>query len=161
MKDIFFYSSIFFTLMVFIHLILSYLTGSKFFMLKAIIFFIVSAILSGFFLIYKFNLIEIFFFLLFLGILWNSYLIFFINLQNSISFRIMNEIQNQSEDSITRIELDEIFPDKIILEDRLVDMKNNGFIYEENHQIILQPKGQFYSKIINRFRKLFGIEYFG
>ena len=73
----------------------------------------------------------------------------------------MNEIQNQSQGNITKTILDEIFPDKSILNDRLIDMKNNGFIHEENVKINLKVKGRIYSKIIYQFRKLFGIEYYG
>jgi len=143
-----------------LHFVVSRLTGSNLFMLKGLFILAIGLIVS-LFIFKNYNLIPLFIHSIFVIILWNSFLIFFINLQNSISFRILREVEMVALKSMSIDEIEKVYPDLKSFEDRLEMMKQNQFIIEAKSQIQITKKGKNFSQFIILFRKLFGIENFG
>jgi signal transduction histidine kinase len=146
--------------MVILHFILSRLTGSKLFMLKSLLILIIALSISPF-IFRDYDLFTLFIYSLFIIILWNSFLIFFINLQNSISFRILREIEIADSKSMSLAEIEKVYPDTTSFNDRLEAMQINKFIFRKNALIQSTDKGKKFAQLIIIFRKLFGIENFG
>ncbi len=95
-------------------------------------------------------------------ILWNSYLIFFINLQNSVSLRMIAEVDRSPLKSLTFDELLAVYPDETQLTTRLEALRLNGMlIIHDNHELELTAKGAFLAKTLARLRALIGLETFG
>ena len=156
MITLFFYSIIASIVLFIIHLIICKISGSTLFMFKSILLYIIFSILT----FYNFlGLIEHFIFLFFVGCIWNSYLIFLINLQNSISFRIMRELSNSDKIELSSLEI--FYSSDNILDDRLDDMLKNDFISIDSGIIKPTSKGKIYAEFISKFRKIFGIQVYG
>ena len=149
-----------FVMMVISHFIVSKFTGSQFFVLKAYILFLLSICIS-FFINADLNIFYFLIYCVFLVLFWNSYLIFFINLQNSISFRILREIDESKSKKMTNDEIFSIYPDETSLKDRLDSMHKNNFIKIENDFVKSTPKGKIFASFVIVIRKLFGIEIYG
>ncbi|WP_135624327.1 hypothetical protein [Leptospira ognonensis] len=116
--------------------------------------------MSGFYFLPK-SLLEFFFFNLCFISLWNAYIIFLINLQNSISFRILRDIYDLDLKSANYNTIDQFYPDSLSLNDRLGDMVKNRFIRNEKDQVLITKKGIFFAKSFLFFRRMFGIRTFG
>jgi hypothetical protein len=163
MTYLFLFSCLYFLLLVVLHWILCRVTGSERFVIKSLSLFLLSLFITVGYLRSYFDFLEIFVIYLTVLILWNSYLIFFINLQNSISFRILITIFDSSKQSLSKAEINSIYPDEVSLMDRLQSMRLNKFLELdfENQTIQITSKGKFFGKAFLLFRKLFGIQVFG
>lgn len=95
-------------------------------------------------------------------ILWNLYLIFFINLMNSVSLRMMGEILASPTRSLSLDQLSQVYSDDEALESRLHALARNGFILDRSEQgFTLTPRGALLARVLAASRWCFGIERFG
>jgi hypothetical protein len=101
------------------------------------------------------------FFYLNLAILWNLYTIFLINLMNSVSLRMMVEIDNSPAQALSAEEIQALYSDKEALQSRLRGLVSTGFLKEEGRDLVLTRQGQTLARILAAIRRLFGIEFFG
>lgn len=96
------------------------------------------------------------------AILWNLYLVFFINLMNSVSLRMMIEIRQSSSGSMSLTQLQGVYSDGDALEARLHALMQNGFIREPGPQgFTLTPRGLILARVLAVSRWCFGIDRFG
>ena len=109
----------------------------------------------------RLGLLGVAFFYLNLVILWNLYTIFFINLMNSVSLRMMVEIENSPTRALSAEELQALYSDEEALQSRLRGLVSNGFLKEEGPELALTRKGKAFAAILAAVRKLLGIEFFG
>ena len=96
-----------------------------------------------------------------LVILWNLYTIFFINLMNSVSLRIMREIDDTPSRFLTTDQLAAMYSDEEALESRLRGLTAHGFLRQDGEELVLTAKGTVFATLLNLIRKLFGIEFYG
>ncbi|WP_411822917.1 hypothetical protein [Leptospira sp. 'Mane'] len=144
-----------------VHWILSRLTGSRKFVLKSLMVNFVFIVFTFYFFYKYFGILDSLFIYLGTIVLWNSYLVFFINLQNSISFRILLTIFDSKNKSLSYDEIEKYYPDEESLRDRLRSMELNRFILLNHENIEILSKGNLFAKIFLFIRNLFGIRKFG
>ncbi|BDA79166.1 hypothetical protein LPTSP3_g20960 [Leptospira kobayashii] len=161
MSYLFLFSIVSFLLLIIIHWILCRLTGSERFVLKSLSVNFLFIVFSFYFFFLHFGILDSLFIYLGLVILWNSYLVFFINLQNSISFRILLTIFDSKEKSLSYAEITKFYSDEESLRDRLSSMEINQFISLNKDSIKILPKGITFANVFLFFRNLFGIRKFG
>ena len=160
MIETFLLAAVTFTCMIPIHILLCHLTGSNLFVRRSQILLLL-ALAASLVLLPPVHVIDYLFFVFCVTALWNAYLIFFINLQNSISFRIIMKIRKSPAQAMTRNKLDEDYPDNDILQDRLEAMVANKFIYRSGDGYAITKQGKGYARIISSVRKFFSIRNFG
>ena len=100
-------------------------------------------------------------FYLFTVILWNLYLTFFINLMNSVSLRMMVEIDQAPGQTLSSTELLDLYSDEAAFESRLQEMAGSGLLRFAGDQLVLTGKGQLLARGLTLIRRIFGIEFFG
>lgn len=97
-----------------------------------------------------------------LVILWNSYLVFFINLINSVSLRMVSEIERSPTGSLSIAEVTDLYSDEEALETRLRALVANGFLIDRGDAgLELTARGAWFARFLELVRKVFGIESFG
>jgi hypothetical protein len=94
-------------------------------------------------------------------VLWNLYLVFFINLMNSVSLRMMIEIDRAPAQSLSADQLLAAYSDDEALESRLQALVAARFIARDGAALSLQPKGRMLAFVVNSLRRLFGIQFYG
>ena len=100
-------------------------------------------------------------FYLFALILWNSYITLFVNLMNSVSLRLMVEIDRAEGQSLSDAEILNLYSDEAALESRLKEMVAGGLLCFADQQLVLTEKGRWLARILQLIRRIFGIEFFG
>lgn len=160
MNLLFFHALICFIAYFAIHWLIFRITGPKFFMAKSLSLLAFSVIFIFVYSSYLTVPRYAFFFLIYVGIC-NAYLIFLINLQNSISFRILNEMSNSNVERFNLKQVAELYPVKTIINDRLTELNDNGFIVLSNGEIQLTKKGYYFGLGIQIFQRVFGISVSG
>ena len=100
-------------------------------------------------------------FYLFALILWNSYITLFVNLMNSVSLRLMVEIDRSAGQSLSDAEILNLYSDEAALESRLQEMASGGLLCFADEQLVLTEKGRLLARMLQLIRKIFGIEFFG
>jgi len=95
--------------------------------------------------------------------LWNLYLFFIINLQNSFSLRMLSEIAASPTQSLSKEALDEVFSDKAAFEARLKALSLNGFIKIDisTQSVRVTFKGRLMSLVLSSLRSLLRIRTYG
>ena len=97
-----------------------------------------------------------------LVILWNSYLVFFINLMNSVSLRMINEIDRSPMGSLSMAAVNALYSDEEALEARVAALVRNGFLIDRlGDGLQLTNKGAIFARFLEGARNLFGIDSFG
>jgi len=86
---------------------------------------------------------------------------FFINLMNSVSLRMMVEINNSVTRSLSNEELIGQYSDEVALENRLQEMTDGGLLRVTGNQLALTGKGHLLAMGLILIRRTFGIEFFG
>jgi hypothetical protein len=94
-------------------------------------------------------------------ILWNLYTIFFINLMNSVSLRMMTEIGNAPSRSLSGEELLALYSDEEALQSRVGGLVSTGLLQRDGQELVLTGKGRVLAQFLKVIRKLFGIEFYG
>ena len=100
-------------------------------------------------------------FYLFSLILWNSYITLFVNLMNSVSLRLMVEIDRADGQSLSDAEILNLYSDEAALESRLKEMMTGGLLCFADEQLVLTEKGRLLARILQVIRQIFGIDFFG
>ena len=91
------------------------------------------------------------------GTLWFVYLVVLVNVQNSVTLRIVREIARSPVASASQGELDAAFPDEAALESRIAAMERNRLVAREGDDIAVRPLGAFIGRCVLVIRKAFGI----
>lgn len=93
-----------------------------------------------------------------LGTLWLAYLMFFINLLNSLTLKMLATLAEKNQGSSKLQEFKDIFIKDDGLLVRLEAMKKNGFISIEGESIRLVGRGASMSKMISIVRTIFSMK---
>ncbi len=150
-----------FIILVFCHWVFCLVKGGKKYVFHAMLILFLSIVFSSYFLFSQFGFIDSVLIYVSLVILWNSYLIFFINLQNSISFSILLTIYHSAGQKLSYQEIESKYPDLKSLTDRLAAMETNNFILQNGNDVKILPSGKKLALVFTYFRKIFGIRLFG
>jgi hypothetical protein len=160
MTHIFGFALIFFTVCILLHWLLTRLTSGKAFVRNGYLFFLTMCLLSAIAVVPNgWRLAGPFY--LFAVILWNSYSTFFVNLMNSVSLRIMVEIDQSEGQSLSGVEILNLYSDETALESRLREMATSGLLRFAEDQLVLTRKGRLLARVLVLIRRIFGIEFFG
>jgi len=152
---------IFFVGCVLLHVLLTQLTRGKAFVRNGYVFIVtMSALPAAGIIHYGWWLFATVFYL-FTIILWNLYMTFFVNLMNSVSLRMMVEIDQAAGQSLSSKELLNLYSDEAALESRLQEMTAGGLLRIVEDQLVLTNKGQLLAFVLLVIRRVFGIEFFG
>jgi hypothetical protein len=95
------------------------------------------------------------------GTLWLAYLMFFINLINSISLQMLKLIAESPNRGYLYSDLISFFNKSNSLNERLAALLRNGFLESRDGQFLLTPKGKHFLKIVTLGRKILRIDNFG
>lgn len=101
------------------------------------------------------------FFYLNLAILWNLYTIFFINLMNSVSLRMLTEIARSHGGSLSSEEIAGVYSDEEAFESRVRGLVAAGFLESRGPDLILTRKGACLARLLVAIRAVFGIRSYG
>jgi len=97
-----------------------------------------------------------------LVMLWNSYLIFFVNLMNSVSLRLMGELRQAPGGKLSLQQLQGVYSDEAALDSRLGSLVHNGLLVDQGAGgLALTGKGRALARVLAASRALFGIDEFG
>ncbi len=94
-------------------------------------------------------------------VLWNLYTIFFINLMNSVSLRMMLEIERAPAQSLAREELLAVYSDEDAFASRVRGLAATGLLSLHGEELILTGRGRRFAGLLRAIRRLFGIEIYG
>lgn len=160
MSSLFTQGFIIFVTGVALHICLVRISNRTHFIMKSYMVLIFMMIVSGLFLITAglLNLLVVYMFLI---LLWNLYLIFLINLMNSVSLRIMCEMWRSEAGRLSLNEIERIYSSDQLLEDRLNDMEKGGLVRLEGSIVHLTEKGQLLAKGLAHIRKAASVDFFG
>ena len=161
MSILFLFSLFLFSLFVLIHLIITRIFTIGSYLVKAYCLLIILSLLLLKPIIIRFGFVNTLIIYFCLILLWNLYLTFFINLMNSISLRIMIEINNSKDGTLSYIKMKYLYDDKEILEKRINELMLNRFIKSSGNLISLSFKGSLLAKFLNILRKIFSINFYG
>jgi hypothetical protein len=92
-----------------------------------------------------------------LGTSWLAYLMFFINLLNSATLKMLSFLA-ESGGKLNEREFDNIFNDNLSLNVRLNSMIQNGFLSEK---LVPTDKARKFLKVITLFRRILSIDQLG
>ncbi len=160
MTTLFFWACVIFTPAVLIHLILLRLIRGQRFILSGYAVLVVVLLVSVPFVLSR-GFLSAFCVYLWLVILWNLYLIFFINLTNSVSLRIMFEISKSRTKALSFQEIMGIYSDDETFRARVVGLEVGGFIVLQGQTMTLTSKGNQFARLLGLFRTVFSITDFG
>lgn len=152
-------SCIFFIFYLLLHLIICRISSNSFFMKIGLS---LALVFVGILIIYeiyinKFDLVSIY--LLFTLCL--SYLMFFINLLNSVTLKMLAELAKSSNGQLASEQFDHFFNSENGINSRLNAMKKNGFFIEKDDSLLLTNKSILLINIITIIRKIFSIDFVG
>ncbi|MEI8315051.1 MAG: hypothetical protein WCG79_06315 [Verrucomicrobiota bacterium] len=80
---------------------------------------------------------------------------------NSVSLRIMVEIDQSEGQSLSGVEILNLYSDETALESRLREMATSGLLRFAEDQLVLTRKGRLLARVLVLIRRIFGIEFFG
>ena len=161
MTGVFGWALIFFAGCVLLHLLLTRITRGKSFVRTGYLFLAVMCLLSAIVVVPQGWLCAATFYL-FTIILWNLYATFFINLMNSVSLRLMVEIDRAPGQTFSTAEMVSLYSDEAALESRVQEMVAGGLLrIAADQQLVLTSKGQLLAVGLLWIRRIFGIEFFG
>lgn len=136
------------------HVILCRLTSTQKFMLKGLVTGLAAVLSMLVIQVVKLrvDLVSIYI----LGTAWLAYLMFFINLLNSITLKMLKELDDNNGELQNR-EFDHLFGEEQGVEVRINSMEMNGFISIDDGKISLTSKSLLMVKIITLLRKIFSM----
>jgi len=160
MTTVFGLATVFFVGVVGVHWLLVRLWRNGPFLIGGYAVFGVASLLAGPVVIAA-GLVPVVCFYLAATILWNLYLIFFINLMNSVSLRLMIEIDAAPNRTLTADQLIDVYSDDQAFENRLRGLCSAGLLERDGNELVLKPRGLALARSVGLIRKLFGIDFFG
>ncbi len=92
--------------------------------------------------------------------LWLTYLMFFINLLNSVTLKMLSRLAEEPSGALTEAAFQDIFNEETGIRLRLADMRANGFI-KEGDPLALTGKAALLLKVVLVIRKIFSIDVVG
>ena len=93
--------------------------------------------------------------------LWLAYLIFFVNLLNSVTLKMLARLAEEPSGTMEEAGFQDLFNEETAIQARLADMLANGFIKTEGENLTLTAKAQLLLKIVFSIRKFFSIDVVG
>ena len=147
----------FLIIMLVVHLLVCRTTGSKYFMLKSLG---IGGLGVFAYILFLFNINQadiLGIYLVATG--WLAYVMFFINLLNSVTLKMLSCLAQKGE--IKSSEFEEIFNESNSLSVRLNSMEKNNFIETMDNQIVLEKKGIKILKVVSFLRKILSIDNVG
>ena len=161
MTHVFGCALVFFTGCVLLHWLLIRLTRGQAFVRNGYLFIVTASALAGVVIVPLGGLVTLVFYL-FTIILWNLYITFFVNLMNSVSLRMMVEIDRAPGQTLSSADILNLYSDESALESRILEMTAGGLLrVAADQQLVLTRKGQLLARMLQLIRKIFGIEFFG
>ena len=88
---------------------------------------------------------------------WLAYLMFFINLLNSVTLKMLERLAEAPGGNLSGEEFNNIFNEESGIKARLADMDKNGFIKIEVEHITLTNKARQFLKMIFLARKILSV----
>ena len=145
----------FFVVTVIVHIVISRVSSTEKFMLKGLLLGGVSVlILLG--LGVKNQKIDILALYL-LGTGWLAYLMFFINLLNSVTLKMLEALAGAVSESLPSSDFNRFFSKDEGLNSRFDSLEKNKFIIYHDKKIVLTPKSNFMVFVISILKKLFSM----
>lgn len=153
-----FQSILWFMSAVFIHIIICRIKGTQKFVLHGLVFAValIAALIAWQIYAKKLNLAVIYYVLT----LWLAYLMFFINLLNSVTLKMLDYLSSKGGQLEER-NFSEIFGNNNAIPSRIDAIKANGFLIEKEGKLILDKKSVFLIKTVRLMRKIFGVNIVG
>lgn len=152
-------SLVYFALAVGAHFIICRLSGEKKFMLKGLaaglVFF--AAACANEWRTGRFDPVLLYL----LATLWLTYLIFLINLLNSVTLKMLERLAGAPAVAMREEDFRGIFSGENGIKARLADMKINGFILDDGKSLRLTPKAGLLLKTVFTIRRVFSIDVTG
>jgi hypothetical protein len=111
--------------------------------------------------LFIFQLNEIIFIIFILFSFWFLFITFLINLQNSVSLRILNELKVTDHPTFEESRLKNLINESDCLDARLERLVANGLIQKHNNELVLTWKGYYLAKTLLTIRNLLKIKAFG
>ncbi|MCX5790762.1 MAG: hypothetical protein NTY45_00865 [Elusimicrobia bacterium] len=93
--------------------------------------------------------------------LWLTYMVFFINLLNSVTLKMLARLAEEPSGTLTEAAFQDIFNEESAIKIRLQDMRVNGFIKLEGGNLGLTGKADALLKIVFLVRRAFSIDFVG
>jgi hypothetical protein len=153
MGNLFLESFGFFTAGVFLHLPICRWHGSRRFAFRSIAFFLIYSVPICWFLGTR-PLSEAICVYLMAGLLWNCYVIFLINLQNSITLQLLCFLARCGDRSITPDRLEIEFSSSNCIGNRFDAMRRNHFVAcDPQGRYTLTPSGKRVARLISVMRR--------
>ncbi|MFT6069542.1 MAG: hypothetical protein ACJAT2_000990 [Bacteriovoracaceae bacterium] len=145
----------FFLSAVMIHLITCRFSSSRF-MFKGLILGVITVISFAFFQFRagKVDLVSLYL----LGTAWLGYLMFFINLLNSVTLKMLAALSESKNETLLNSDFNSFFSEENGLHSRISLMIENGFLETKGNGLILTPRSKLMVWCINLLRKVFAME---
>lgn len=138
-----------------LHILLCRFTSQKQFVLRHLVF---GLFIFFVLLLYQIKYRKIDFVSLYIFTsLWMIYLIFLVNLMNSVTLKMLEYISNSSSMKVHQRELDSQFSKEDFMTSRITAMENNNFISCSGDIVKLKTKGVILALMIIFIRKIFSI----
>ncbi len=157
MTSLFFETCVLFVLAVWIHNSLCHVWHSEKFVFRGLLFEGVYLFSAYFLSVDRYTATQAAFISFVFVCLWNLYLIFFINLQNSVSLRIAVAVFDKGQGKMALSGVNQHFPTAEGFESRLLAMRRNGFVEQVGQKLILTPKGRTFARIYRFMRRVFAL----
>lgn len=93
--------------------------------------------------------------------LWLTYLMFFVNLLNSVTLKMLSRLAEEPSGAMTEAGFQSIFNEETGIKTRLEDLRSNGFLKPSGETISLTKKTGLLLKIVFLIRKVFFINIVG
>jgi len=148
-----------FTAAAFAHLLICLFTGAGRYMLKGLstgfVFFILAAAWQ-----HRTGAADLIALYLIIA-LWLAYLMFFVNLLNSVTLTMLARLAHEQSGAMEEAGFHDLFNEETAIKTRLADMLANGFIRSQGDNIILTPKAGLLLNIVFLIRKILSIDVIG
>ncbi|MDD5456360.1 MAG: hypothetical protein PHV30_04925 [Candidatus Margulisbacteria bacterium] len=161
MSILFLTAMVLFCVYVALHLVVTRIYGNRSYLIKAYSIFLAISILLVKPLLDRFGVLNAIIIYFNLVLFWNLYLTFFINLMNSISLRIMLEINESSQKKLTYQNIKNLYNNEEILGKRINELAINKFIKISENYIDLTGKGKILAGFLHYLRNIFSINFYG
>lgn len=140
---------------VFMHLLLCRVSASRF-MFKGLGIGLLAVLLMIFFQFQKKEIDLISLYLLGTG--WLAYLMFFINLLNSVTLKMLSALSESRNEVLLNTDFDNFFSEENGLASRIDSMIENGFLESRNDELSLTSRSLFMVWCVSLLRKIFSMK---
>lgn len=144
----------YFLVAIFIHVIICRISPSRF-MFKGLTLGLLTVIVCIYFQIEnnRIDLVSIYL----LGTGWLAYLMFFINLLNSVTLKMLQALSDSNEGILLNSDFDIFFSEENGLQSRVSSMIENGFLKQKGSELKLTSRSLFMVFWVNLLRNIFSM----